>query len=301
MSHDPPAVGPPVPPGAPVAPAAPASAPARQRWRRWLLAAVAVMWIVALVGLATVSTRQDGPTVREQRGIDEARSVAERAAGHLIAAVGDAGVVVVGAERIVEGCRITPLRTGAELTRTLTAYTTPTAGPALLDRIAQRLPADYAALTRHGGASGGSRLGADAGEFVAIRGDVPRPGVVELRISTGCRPPAEQTPVANQVPPTSRAQTVIETFGVDDIELAPTVRVRCPNGGSWHTDVAVGSGPAETAEQAAQPISPGATVLSDQPPVYVQWDPTVGGLVVEADGGKIRVTTTSNSVSTADC
>ncbi|WP_148083714.1 hypothetical protein [Micromonospora sp. Llam0] len=294
----PPPAGPPV---AAVPPNATGPGPSR-RWWRWWLAAAAVAWSVLLFGLAVQSQRDDSPTVREQRDIGQARPVADRAAIDLTAAVGDAGVVVLAEEQITAGCRITPMRPGAELTRVLTAYTAPDAGPALLDRIARQLPASYAAIARHDATTGRSRLGADAGDFVAVRGELIRAGVVQLRVSTGCRPasggsrpaPADPRPGATVGPtPRSHAEVLTGAFGVADVQAASSVELPCPDGdGQLSSYALTAASTAESDEWASLGFTmPRATVVSDQAPLFVHRYGTKG-TVVRLDGDDVWIAST---------
>ncbi|MDG4768229.1 hypothetical protein O7632_29680 [Solwaraspora sp. WMMD406] len=293
--------GPPTTAGPPFGayPPQPPAVPPPPRWRRWALAGAAVLWIALLAGLAVVSTGEDAPTVREQRGIDEARPVADRSVADLATAIGAAGVIEIGPEEIVEGCRITPIRPGAQLTRMLTAYTAPDDGPALLDQIARRLPARYAARTRQNSPDD-VRFVADAGEFVSVRGQLVGPGVVHLRISTGCRPQPSQ-PVDDDAPtadtvPQSHPGTLLAALGADQVEVTPPAVVPCPAGGWLRTRVATGVTSPEAAEWIGEALDslarPDTTVLSDQAPLFVQRD-GLGGVVVEADGGEVRAVVTT--------
>lgn len=298
MAGQPPAVAwPPV-----VATPSPADDQPRPRRRsRWLLVAVATAWSVLLVGLAVGSVRHDTPTVREQHDIAEARPVVDRAAIDLTAAVGDAGVMVVGAEEIRESCRITPMRPGAELTRLLTAYTAADSGPELLDRVARQLPASYTARARHGGAAGGSRFGADAGDFVVVRGELTAPGVVEFRITTGCRPTSDrvQTAAADPRPgttPGSRARSAAEvlafTFRAADVRAESSVELPCPNGEHLRSQVVTATNTAESDEWAAESFTlPQSTVVSEQSPLFVHRDGTQGS-VVRVDGDRLWIAST---------
>ncbi|MEH1011944.1 hypothetical protein V6U90_02295 [Micromonospora sp. CPCC 206060] len=174
--------------------------PARNRWGRWLLA-VTVVWAVLLAVLTWISVRDDPPTVREQRDLAEAVPVVDRATGELVAAAsGPESVVELGPTEFERGCRVTPFLDGAILTRQVTVhFGTGTGtgtgsgsgsgtenGEAVLRRIAERLPADYRAGARR--TDEGFRLRADAGDFVAIYGELPQPGLAELYVETGCRP-----------------------------------------------------------------------------------------------------------------
>ncbi|MFV2021423.1 hypothetical protein [Micromonospora sp. LOL_023] len=272
----------------------------RRRWR-WLLVAAVTAWSVLLVGLAVGSVRHDTPTVREQHDIAEARPVVDRAAIDLTAAVGDAGVLVVGAEEIRESCRITPVRPGAELTRLLTAYTAADSGPELVDRVARQLPASYAARARHGGAAGGSRFGADAGDFVVVRGELTAPGVVEFRITTGCRPTSGQFQSAAADPrpgttPGVRARSAAEvlafTFQTAEVRAESSVELACPNGELLRSQVVTAATTAESDEWAAEAFTlPHSTVVSERSPLFVHRYGTQGS-VVRVDGDSLWIAST---------
>ncbi|MEW1588399.1 hypothetical protein AB0283_23495, partial [Micromonospora vinacea] len=148
-------------------PAAPV--PARSR-RRWLLA-VTVAWAVLLAGLTWVSVRDDPPTVREQRSLDQAGPVVDRAVGELARAAGASGLLELGPARIASGCRVTPFADGARLRREVGVLATAGDERAVLAGIAPRRPA-------RGGAGGGPRGGGpelrgDAGAIVAVQGGPP--------------------------------------------------------------------------------------------------------------------------------
>ncbi|MCG5440123.1 hypothetical protein PSH25_004727, partial [Micromonospora sp. PSH25] len=139
-------------------PAAPA--PARPR-RRWLLA-VSVAWAVLLAGLTWMSVRDDPPTVREQRSLDQAGPVVDRAVGELAHAAGVAGLLELGPARIASGCRVTPFEDGARLRREVGVLAATGDERAVLAGIAERLPASWRAGVGPGG--DGPERRADAGE-----------------------------------------------------------------------------------------------------------------------------------------
>jgi hypothetical protein len=212
--------------------------------RRWVIVG-AVAWAVVLAGAAAWSFHKGEPTVREQRTIAQASPVVDRATGEVVAAVFDANAVVeISGRRLRAGCRLTPTWTGAELDRSVTIRTTEAEAPALLDRIAGRLPAGYGAGVRHNDVGGVHRLRADAGEFVAINGALTSPGVVSVSVRTGCRPPspefdAETDESAGRL---STAGALIalpaEDFQVTDFAVVP-----CPGGGGvFVSQVATGRG-----------------------------------------------------------
>jgi len=282
----------------------PADGATPRRWRRWLPLAVGI-WAVALVGLAVASTRWDDPTVREQHGIELAAPIVDRVTGEIAAAAGPSAVVVVAEPELAEGCRITPFRDGAELTRRLTVYTGADGGPALLGQIAGRLPDRYEPRLRlDPSRGGGSVLRADAGQFIGIRGEVRRPGVVALAVTTGCRPlPATATsaPAYPWSPADEEPARLLDVLGAIDVREEPATLLSCPDGGALRTAVAIGHGAAEPVADLLREASGGLreasggrpTVLVDLPPVFAYRDGATG-VVVEADGGEIRVTATTD-------
>jgi hypothetical protein len=218
--------------------AAPPRAPSSHRGR-WLLA-IAAAWAVLLGVFAYVSARDDPPTVRDQRSIGEARPRVDRAVGELAVAAGSDAALAISGYKVTGGCRITPFRSGETLERDVTVYTGETDGPALLDRIAERLPLSYEASARHGQKH--DTLRADAGEFVAVRGGVTAPGVVILTVGTGCRPAA---PLGVRVPTPGdedrriAGQMLVALGGtLDGVTVA---EAPCPTGGTVRTVSAIGS------------------------------------------------------------
>ncbi|WP_345512818.1 hypothetical protein [Phytohabitans houttuyneae] len=230
-----------VPPLAPherVGAAAPPPSPPSRRGH-WLLV-VAVAWAVAIGVLAYVSVRNDPPTVRDQRTTGEARPLVDRAVGELAVAAGSDAVLSISGYEVTGGCRITPLRSGETLERDVTIYTSQTDGPALLDRIADRLPSSYEAGVRHGQEH--DTLRADAGEFVSVRGGVTAPGVVILTVGTGCRPPA---PLGVEAPaPTDEDRRIADRMLValgGTLDGVAVAEAPCPTGGTVRTVRAEGS------------------------------------------------------------
>ncbi|WP_246140576.1 hypothetical protein [Micromonospora olivasterospora] len=162
--------------------------PTRRR-SRWLLAAT-VAWAVLLAALTWVSVRTDGPTVREQRTLAQAGPVADWAVGELVAAAGGR-VVTLAPDRVASGCRVTPLLDGATLERAVEVMTGADEPRAVLEHVADRLPAAWRAGVLV--SDEGPRLRADAGEFVAVAGRPAGDGRVRLTVRTGCRPSATAT------------------------------------------------------------------------------------------------------------
>ncbi|MEU7756223.1 hypothetical protein AB0B57_12320 [Micromonospora sp. NPDC049101] len=245
-------------------PAAPA--PARS-WRRWLLAAT-VAWALLLALLTWMSVRQDPPTVREQRSLDQAGLVVDRAVGELARAAGVGGLLELSPPRVVSGCRVTPFADGARLRREVGVLAPTGSEQAVLTGIADRLPASWRAGVGPG--LDGPELHADAGEFVAVVGRPTVDGRVLLLVDTGCRPvgsgywPGLSPAAGPEAAALTAALTALGRPGDAPPEL---VVAPCPGGGLARTArSAAGPGPAAS-KDALAPLA-GNTPLLDQPPVY---------------------------------
>jgi hypothetical protein len=263
------------------------------RKRRWLLIA-AVAWAVLLLVIAYFSVRGDDPTVREQHSIAQASPIVDRALGDIAAAADPNVVVEISGRRVENGCRITPFRDGATLERDITLRTTEADGPALLDRIAQRLPEAYGAGVRQG--AGGSKFRADAGEFVGVKGGLTGPGVATFTATTGCRPTVagfgrEPSPAPQIDPEPAR---LLGALGVPDPAPVARASAPCPGGGSVQTARATGRGqrPGSLAAALRPLAGAGAVVVTDQPEVYAYRTGPLS-VVVEATDGEVRVATTT--------
>jgi hypothetical protein len=208
----------------------------------------AIGWAVALVLAGYLSARNDPPTVREQRSIAQAAPVVDRAAGELVAAAGPDAVLEVSDRRLTSGCRLTAARPGATLERSVSIRTAAADGPAMVDRLAGRLPAGHQARARHSGAI--HQLRADAGEFVGISGGVTAPGVVTLTVSSGCRPPSPGFAVRVE-PPSGRPVDqvpvrILAGLGASAVKPLAGTSVPCPGGGISETARATGRAAAGT-------------------------------------------------------
>ncbi|MFE9954758.1 hypothetical protein [Micromonospora sp. NPDC005299] len=270
--------------------------PDRGRRRlRWLVAAT-VAWTVLLAGLTWWSVRHDPPTVKEQRSLDQAGPVVDRALGRLTAAVGRDGVPALLPDRIERGCRVTPLDDGAELKRGVEVVLAGDDARELLQRIADRLPPDWRA-----GVStfdGEPRLRADAGEFVAVEGRSGGPGRVLLTAATGCRHVGAgyRPPAADAAAETAEADRAVRRWG----GAAGPVQVLaapCPGGGTARTARAeTAGGPAGSPLAAAfRDAADGSPVLRDSAEEYA----LRGSFAVLAervdDRVRVAVTTTCRS------
>ncbi|MGC4748839.1 hypothetical protein ACLQ28_24755 [Micromonospora sp. DT201] len=248
----------------PAGPAAPA--PARS-WRRWLLAATAA-WAVLLALLTWTSVRNDPPTVREQRTLDQAGPVVDRAVGELARAVGAAGLLELGPARIASGCRVTPFADGARLRREVGALAPTGTEQAVLVGIAERLPASWRAGVGPG--LDGPELHADAGEFVAVEGRPTVDGRVRLIVDTGCRPVGSgytAAPATAAGPEAAALTVALGALGRPGDAAPELVTAPCPGGGLARTARSAGGADPASSTEALAPLAGDAPLL-DKPPVY---------------------------------
>ncbi|MDG4784101.1 hypothetical protein O7614_31055 [Micromonospora sp. WMMD961] len=264
------------------APSAGPAAPTPARpWRRRLLAATAA-WAVLLAVLTWTSVRDDPPTVREQRSLDQAGPVVDRAVGELVRAAGAAGMLELSPPRVAEGCRVTPFADGARLRRDVGVLAPTGTERAVLAGIAERLPASWRAWV--GSGLNGPELNADAGEFVAVEGRPTVDGQVRLVVDTGCRPIGSgYTPAtAAATGPEATALTVaLGALGRPSDATPELVTAPCPGGGLARTVRSAG-GPGPAASTAALAALAGDAPLLDKPPVYAY---RTGPVTVFADLG----------------
>ncbi|MBQ1035537.1 hypothetical protein KBX46_04615 [Micromonospora sp. C81] len=246
--------------------AGPTAPPPARSWRRALVAATAA-WAVLLALLTWTSVRDDPPTVREQRSLDQAGPVVDRAIGELARAAGAAGLLELGPARIAEGCRVTPFADGARLRRDVGVLAPTGSEQTVLEGIAERLPASWRAGVGPG--LNGIELYADAGEFVAVQGRPTADGRVRVVVDTGCRPVGSgYTPAGATAGPEAAALTAALRALDRPADAAPElVTAPCPGGGSAHT-VRSAEGPGPAAPTAAFAALAGNAPLLDQPPVY---------------------------------
>ncbi|MGI5145915.1 hypothetical protein ACQEVC_05860 [Plantactinospora sp. CA-294935] len=268
--------------------------PAPPRRRRWLLAGL-VGWGALLLVLTLVSVYGDEPTVKEQRTIEQAEPVLDRALGELVAAAGPDVAVEIAGRPVRDDCELTVVRDGATLDAAVVVHAPDADVPALLDRIADRLPAAYGARVRHSADGSTHALRADAGEFVAIEGGQAGPGVVELTVDTGCRP-VSGDPEERAVPPLPPAEPdplqVLGVLGAAEPTPVELVAARCPGQGTTWTARATGRGVPAGLPSAALPRPAGAVVVADTPELYAYRSGPVS-VVVESGDGRIRVAVSS--------
>jgi hypothetical protein len=238
--------------------------------RRWWLVGLVGAWIVVLAVLGWWSVRTDPATVPEQRDIAAALPVVEQATGALLAAAtaGDDRAVVLGDLRLSEDCNLTPLRGGIEATRDVTLHVAADRALPVLEEIAAALPPRYAAQA--GDSSAGRRVGlqADAGGFVAIDAAADSGAqVVQVTVSTGCRPRSDSVdlpvagPPVRDLPPVLRS--ALGAFGGD--RPARLTEVSCPDGGTGRTYTVDGVPAPRDLGRSLQDVVAGAKVLRAEP------------------------------------
>lgn len=262
------------------------------RWPGWLVA-LTVAWAVLLAGLTWFSTRNDPPTVREQRTLTEAGPVVDGAIGELVAAASD-GVPAMVPPEVHRGCRVTPFADGATLSREVELAVPGGEERAVLERIAERLPAKWRAGVRV--TPDGPRLRADAGEFVVVQGRPVTDGRIRLAVDTGCRPIGDgydrpgpgDAGAGAEVGGLAEALRALGGAGAGS-ELAVTAP--CPGGGVARTAWS-GVGEPGKSPQAALASLAGGTPVVETPEVYAY---RRGGVAVLADlrPDGVRVAATS--------
>nr|WP_231933690.1 hypothetical protein [Micromonospora coxensis] len=247
--------------------------------------AVTVLWTVLLAGLTWWSVRTDTPTVREQRTLGQALPVVDRAVGQLVVAVGDGAWAMTG-RQVEEGCRVTPMDDGAELTRGVDVVVAEGGERGLLESVADRLPGDWRAGVRV--SSEGPRLRADAGEFVLVEGRVTTPGRVRFTVETGCRP-LDEVALADLLPgyPGEPAlDEALRALGRPADDSVEQVVAACPGGGTARTRW-VEAGPAPVSLAGLKPLAAGAALV-DTPEVYA-WRRGPVVLLADATGEQVRL------------
>lgn len=234
-------------------------------------------WAVLLAGLAWWSARTDEPTVREQRTIEQASSVVNAAVGRLVAEL-DGAAWAMTPSRVERGCRVTPVSTGAELTRGIDVLVAAGGERELLSKVADALPARWRAGVRD--AAEGPLLRADAGEFVLVEGESTSPGRVRFEVLTGCRPTeAASGNLLPEIPPEPALRAALQALGRPVPAQVDRIVTSCPGGAkAWTERVAAGPEPASLS--ALAPLAAVGTVVVDTPEVYAYRS---GGDLIVAD------------------
>ncbi|UQU67456.1 hypothetical protein COUCH_14805 [Couchioplanes caeruleus] len=211
---------------------APPPMPPRRR-RHWL-ALLAAGWAVALLAAAAMSAHTGRATVREQRDVADADTVVDLTVGEIAAAAAaTAPLLRISADQITPGCRITPVRDGIELRRTL-QFAAGSMNSMTLTGIARALPQRFKAATVTDTA-GRIGLRADAGEFVAVDGVVDDDGTVTVTVSSGCRPRAPLTPTPSVDAAAQTSVAPLLTAMTAHPSQLSVAQATCPGGGVVRT------------------------------------------------------------------
>lgn len=152
--------------------------------RKWWIGGLVAAWVVGLLVAAIWSSQNDPPTVRGQSDLDSGRETLDRAIATVVEVAGPAATPDVQPQQLTTGCRISVSRSGSEVDQTVLLTAPAGEEPMLMDRLVAELPAGWGARYY----PDTNRFRADAGDFVAIRGEVVEPGQVRLTAGTGCRP-----------------------------------------------------------------------------------------------------------------
>ncbi len=169
---------------APAPETAPQPEPQSPPGRRRLWTALVTAWALLLVVLAIWSARNDPPSLRDQTTLTGAKATVEQAMGTVTARI-PAGWTVQDGGYAERDCRLSAARDGVNATRTLTLSGPVGAEPGTVQDIAAGLPD---AQTRP--ADGPKEAFYwDAGNYVAVRGEVSGEGTVTVEFMTGCRVP----------------------------------------------------------------------------------------------------------------
>lgn len=280
-----------------LAPSSQPDPPGAQRRRRWLAAGLAG-WIVVLLVVTYVSVRRDDPTVREQRSIEQAGPVVDRAIGDLVAAAGPDVVVELAERRVRDDCEVTLLRKGAAIDAAITIRSPEAEAP----ECSTGSPAGCRGVPGGCPTSRRRRRGRAAGRCRRVRRDrgrVRRTGSGEPdradRLPAGLRHlrrPVDTAAVAGRRGPgpgTHRA-------GGDRPRPGGPDRGRLPGQGTVRTARSAGRTTATGPPGALLPRPAGTVVVTDTPQVYAYRAGAVS-VVVESGDGRIRVATTTGCPS----
>jgi hypothetical protein len=204
--------------------------------------------------------------------------------GLVVAAAGPDAVPAITGYDQVDSCSITPVRGGARYDREVWLATPPGTEPDLLRRIAHALPAGYHASVAVPATADSTRLSADAGDYVAVTGEVDRPGLVLVTAATGCRPLGQRPAADPSGTPSSADRAAVDSalsaFGITPVRWS-THRLPCG------VTTVEADGGARPAGPLPAPSSSRPVVHRDD--VYAQRP----GLIVRLDGDHAVLTLTS--------
>jgi hypothetical protein len=256
--------------------------------RRWLIV-VGVAWGLFVLAAGVWGVSHDKPTAREQTTIAQALPVVDTAVAKVVAAAQSPSTVTVigGYSQMSADCRVTTARSGARYERSALFYTSPGTEAGLMDRIAAGLPKSYHVLLHRLG-NAASTLYADAGTFVAVRGLIPEPGVVQVSADTGCRPkdrPVTELEPAAPADLRSSAEAVFTALGVTASGWH-MYRLSCPDGPVWTVEGIGAPAPASLRDT----LKDQAVVSRDD---LVAYRNGPVGVAVRATSGEVIVAATS--------
>ncbi|MEV4417318.1 hypothetical protein [Catellatospora sp. NPDC049609] len=169
---------------APASETAPQPEPQTPPSRRKLWTALVVAWALLLVVLGIWSARNDPPSLRDQTTMASAKATVDQAMGRVTARV-PAGWTVQDGGYAERDCRLSAARDGVSAVRTLTLSGPVGAEPGTVQELAAGLP-DALARPADGPKEA---FYWDAGNYVAVRGEVAGEGTVTVEFITGCRVP----------------------------------------------------------------------------------------------------------------
>lgn len=256
--------------------------------RRWLVGGAVAAWAVLLVTGGAISAFRDPPTWKDQTTVAQAHRTLDSATGEVIRAAGTAVVPALDGYEITAPCRITPARDGTSLRRTVRLFTPPGTEGDLLARIVAGLPPGYGAEGPDATARG---MYADAGNYVAVRGDPGDPGEVRVRFSTGCRPGTDPSLSAVALDQSGRepVRRALDLLGVAADQWRAYV-APCPGGGQART-VSARAPATGAALTAALAKHPGSTVLADPARFAYREGPV--GVAVRTTDNALAITATT--------
>jgi len=146
---------------------------------------VIVAWGLLLLGLGFWSALRSPPSVREQSDLGSAKQVMDEMVGRISGSVpADWQFFDEGYKE--ESCELTVVRDGRKATRTLRLTGPPATESDTVTDLAATVGGDNTRVKPVNGPA--ESFYADAGEYVAVRGQIDGPGVVTVQMTTGCRP-----------------------------------------------------------------------------------------------------------------
>jgi hypothetical protein len=153
------------------------------RGRVWWV--VIVAWGLLLLGLGFWSALRSPPSIREQTDLGSAKRVMDEVVGRI------SGNVPADWQFFDEGykeesCELTVVRDGRKATRSLRLTGPPATENDTVTSLATTVGGDEARVKQVNGPV--ESFYADAGDYVAVRGQIDGPGVVIVQLTSGCRP-----------------------------------------------------------------------------------------------------------------